>query len=553
MISLYLYSGKWYKKKKPTLQLNILELLSSHRRLSKTEARQVLKDHHWPEISNAFDELKKRGFIEIATKEIGKPGKPQVYYRLAEDGIAALILENPIPDRFWSLVMHYCYSRDQTEQVSLQTINDFYGFFSKKIFRFSSGHNSILMLDRINDVCIDWLSRSGILTSVGIKKHTINNNTRVIAGHLLKVLELLVGSPDLTIEDMALRLGTPIEALGAAIKTMTMPSNGKFVVTKIPLDGHYVSKFKQQFLEHCFIVSRQTEQGKRFKLSIFGIILFLTYAHQKYRSSPSFIKTLTEYYDTIASYYGNLLPLILGKWSLQKRRLKYTAMDNFGIILDKDRRYRGRFSTSVVLEGVNEYYENMKNIIRHNILTTKEIYNAGYDAFKEIANRKRSEERENKLKSSKKKSNSYDTAKVEFMVHKIYEIWQLSRYKEAESYASELFKDQQMASPIEIYSRSVQDEITFVYYLNLLSRYQGMDLPFMKEWTEKPERLGNPHEILAKIQEEDDEIDRWFSDWMKDIRQYENETFEIIKNYEETKHFVFKEEGIYEEEAKSWI
>jgi hypothetical protein len=40
---------------------------------------------------------------------------------------------------------------------------------------------------------------------------------------------------------------------------------------------------------------------------------------------------------------------------------------------------------------------------------------------------------------------------------------------------------------------------------------------------------------------------------MKDIRQYENETFEIIKNYEETKHFVSKEEGIDEEEAKSWI
>jgi hypothetical protein len=228
-------------------------------------------------------------------------------------------------------------------------------------------------------------------------------------------------------------------------------------------------------------------------------------------------------------------------------------MDNFGIVLDKDRRYRGRFSTLVVLEGVNEYYENMKNIIRHNMLTTKEIYNAGYDAFKEIANRKRSEERENKLRSSKKKSNSNDTTKVESIIHKIYEIWQLIRYKEAESYASELFKDQQMASPIEIYSRSVQDEITFVYYLNLLSRYQGMDLPFMKEWTEKPERLGNPYEILAKIQEEDDEIDRWFSGWMKDIRQYKNETFEIIKNYEETKHFVSKEEGIDEEEAKSWI
>lgn len=551
MISLYLYSDKWYKKKKPELQLKILELLSSHEKLSKSEVRRILKErHYWPEISNAFDKLKNGGFIEIIEQDMRKRGKPQIYYRLTDDGIAVLILENPSPDKFWSLVMHYCYCRGENEQVSIQTIDDFYGFFSKRIFRFSSGHNSIIILDTVNDVCNDWLNRSKLLTSGGIKELTFIDNTRVLAGHLGKVLELLVYSPDLTMDELALRSGISIDVLEGAIKTITMPSDGTFNDKKWPTSREYISKF----LEHCFIVSRETEQGKKFKLSIFGIILFLTYVHQKYRSSHSFIKSLTKFYDAIALNYGNLLPLILGKWSLQKRRLKYTAMDNFCIILDKERRYRG-FSTSVVLEGLNEYYENMKNIIRRNSFTTNEIYDAGYDAFKEILSR-RSEERQNKLKSSKSKTHSNDTIKVEPVARKIYEIGQLIKHKEAQSYASELFKDQQMVSSIEIYSRSVQDEITFVYYLNLLKKYHGMDLPFMAEWTENPESLesvGNPHEILTKILEEDDEIDQWFSNWMKDIRQYENETFEIIKNYEETKHFVFKEERIDEEEDKSWI
>jgi DNA-binding PadR family transcriptional regulator len=551
VISLYLCSGKWYKKKKPGLQLKILELLSSHKKLSKSDARQILKDqHHWPEISNAFDELKNGSFIEIIVKDRGKRGKPQIYYRLTDDGMAVLILENHSPDRFWSLMMHYCYSRGENEQVSMQTIDDFYEFFSKRIFKFSSGHNSIIILDTINDVCNDWLNRSRLLIAGEINERTTIDNTRVQAGHLVKVLELLVYSPDLTIDELSSRSGIPSDALQAAMMMMIMPPNGKFVTTKIPLNGHYLSKLKQQFLEHCFIVSRETQQGEKFKLSLFGIVLFLTYVHQKYRDSSSLIKTLAEYYDEIALNYGYLLPLIFGKWSSQKRRLKSTAMDNFSIILDKERRYSG-FSTSVVLEGLNEYYENMKNIIRSNSLTIKEIYNAGYDAFKEILSRRQTEQRKNKLKSSKTKTNSNDTTKVEPVAHKFYEIWQLMRFKDPQSYVSELFKEQQKVSPIEIYSTCTQDEMTFVYYLNLLKKGHGMDLSFLAEWLKNPERLDNPHEILTKILEEDDEIDLWFSNWMKDIRQYESETFEIIKNYEETKHFVFKEDD--EEEAKSWI
>lgn len=561
-ISLYLYSDKWYKKKKSKLQLKILELLSSHKRLSKSDARRELKHrelkhrHHWPEISDAFNKLRNRGFIEIIAKDTRKRGKPEIYYRLTDDGIAVLISENHSPDRFWSLAIHYCYSREENEQVSLQTINDFYEFFSKKIFKFSSGRNSIIILDKVNDVCYDWLNRSGILNSDGIEEHTIIDSTRILAGHLLKVLKLLVLSPDLTIDEISFRSGIPIDALDAAIKTITMPSNGMFVSTKIPMDRDYVSKFKQQFLEHCFIVSREAEQGKRFKLSIFGIILFLTYVHQKNRSfSPSFIQTLTAYYDTIASNYGDLLPLIFGKWSLQKERLKYTAMDNFSIILDKERRYCGNFSTSVVLEGAKEYYENMKNIIQCNSYTTKEIYNAGYEAFKKILGEKQSEERQTKSKSRKVQTNPTDFTKVEPVMRKIYEFWQLIRYEEAQNYASELFQGKQTISSIEIYSMSVQDEITFVYYLNLLKKYLQMDLGFLDLAVnaKKTERLDNPHNALTKILEEDNEIGHWFSNWMKDIRQYENETFEIIKNYEETKHFAFKEERIDEEEAKSWI
>jgi hypothetical protein len=549
MISQYLYSRKWYGKKKPELQLKILDNLSSNKLLSKSQVRRILKGRHrWAEISGAFDILKTRGLIEIIAKDTSKHGKPEIFYRLTADGIAVLLIDNPSPDKFWSLMMHYCYSRDDNEEVSKQTIDNFYDFYSKRIFKFSSGHNSLIILDKVNDVCNDWLNRFRVLSSAEINESNNVDSTPVSAYHLVKVLEILVHHPDLTINELSLRLGTPAKALEKLIISMTMPSDGNFVTAKIRLDKHYVSKFRQMFLEHCFIVSKDTEQAKSFKLSIFGIILFLTYAHRNYRNSPSFIKKLTEYYDAIALNYGTLLPLIFGKWQILKKRLEYMAMD-FGMILDRESRNRGKYSRSVLLDnmilevGVNEYYENMKNIVNYNSLTTKEIYNAGYNAFQEVLNRNQIMNRQNKSKSSKMKTTSDDTTKVVPVLQKVYEIWQMLRYWKAEINIKELFQGRQTISPIETYSRLVQDEITFVYYLNLLGRHHGLDLPFAEEWVKNPlDTLDKPYEILNSLLEEDNEIELWFTNWMKDIRQYLNEISEVITNYEKTKRFVFKEE-----------
>jgi hypothetical protein len=126
----------------------------------------------------------------------------------------------------------------------------------------------------------------------------------------------------------------------------------------------------------------------------------------------------------------------------------------------------------------------------------------------------------------------------------------MMRYQEAEINVREIFQGQQMVSPIEIYSRLVQDEITFVYYINLVARYHGTDLPFMKELLENPQRLDDPYEIVTRLLKIDGEIEERFTNWMKDIRQYQNEIFENITNYVKTKQFVFKEERIGTWDAK---
>jgi hypothetical protein len=545
----------WYDKnhKKPTLQLKILYLLSTHGNLSMSMAQNLIHKHHLPDISDAIGKMNDPDRNLIKEKEFKgkwhKLGKRPICYQLTEQGMAALISENPHPDTFWNLLLNYCFSRDEDDLVSLQIINNLYSFFSDRFFRFSSGRNSKIMLDTLNDVCHNWLKRFGLLSSDRtLKSSAIDGRPH----YLLKVLQLLAHSPDLTIEEISLRSDISIETLNVSLKALSMPSNGMFLPKKMSLDKEYYSNFIQYFLEHCFIVSSGTQQGEKFKLSIFGIMLLLTYMDQRNHSfSASYIKKLDETYDMIASNYGNCLPLIFGKWPLQKKLLKYMAMQNFRKLLNKEERYSGKFKTSVVLQGIGEYYESMKNIVLYNNLTTKEIYNSGYDALNYHVSKQPSKRHIN-LKSNKAKTNSNGIHKRRPIIQKLVELSIMHKHQYAQNYAIELFRDRPTSIPIEIFSRGMQDEMTFIYYLNLLQRYQGLDIRYARKYLDDTEKICSPYEALSIMLEQDGMINQWFSNWMKDIRQYQNDTFDIIKNYEETKQFVFKEERIDKEEDERW-
>ena len=555
MISLS-YSDSWYDKryKKPTLQADIINLLVTQGNLSMSMVQNSMHvHHHLSDISDAFNKLKAQNLIEekkAKRKRGHTPGQPPKYYRITKNGVAALILENLSPAAFWRLMLDYCYSRDEDEQVTLEVINDLYSFFSDRFFRFSSGRNSKIMLDIVNDVCHDWLKRFGLFNSNGISESSAIDSR---PHYLLKILKLLAYSPDLTIDEISMRSDIPIETLNASFKAFSMPPSGMFLPKKMSLDKRYYSKFIQYFLEHCFIVSTETQQGEKFKLSIFGIMMLLTYMDQRnHYSSSSYVKTLEKTFDAIASNYGNLLPLIFGKWSLHKKLFKYMAMQNFRIILNKEERYHGKFGSSVVFEGVKEYYESMKNIILYNNLTTKEIYDSGYDALKDDRIHKQSSKRHVNVKSSNTKTNSNDNRKKRPIIQKMFELSILHKYENAQNYVTKLFRYQQSSIPIEIYSTGMQDEMTFAYYLDLLRCYQGLDIRYAKKHFNDIEKFDSPNEALSKMLEQDTEINQWFSKWIKDIQQYQTETFEIITNFEKSKHVAFKEERIDTKGAESW-
>ena len=84
----------WYdiKRKKPTLQIKILESVALCGRLSVSLAELQLKNHHHPEIWHSFKILEKKGLIKTLVDSnpgrgelIGK-GRRKIYYGITENG-----------------------------------------------------------------------------------------------------------------------------------------------------------------------------------------------------------------------------------------------------------------------------------------------------------------------------------------------------------------------------------------------------------------------------------------------------------------------------------
>jgi len=108
-----------YEGKRPTLRIEILSCLALNGKVSKSKAEYLLKDKHdYPNISNAFDVLRDKGLIKVSHKEPGR-GRPEVYYKITEKGLALLINDDPIPEKFWRAMMGFCYYSD--EEVSLES------------------------------------------------------------------------------------------------------------------------------------------------------------------------------------------------------------------------------------------------------------------------------------------------------------------------------------------------------------------------------------------------------------------------------------------------
>ncbi|MBV9178115.1 MAG: hypothetical protein JO297_13870, partial [Nitrososphaeraceae archaeon] len=164
----------WYdhNRKKPALQIKILESVALSGKLSVSGAESQLNHHHHhPEIWHSFKILERKGLIKrLRDRNPGKgrvlgKGRQKIYYALTEKGLFGFIAtladnktEKADPKKFWRAIVGFCHY--STEQVTLSKVEEVYQLFRKIYFKYTSGHGYFFQLDLFNQMCSRWIEKN---------------------------------------------------------------------------------------------------------------------------------------------------------------------------------------------------------------------------------------------------------------------------------------------------------------------------------------------------------------------------------------------------------
>ena len=133
--TVHLENQRWYSKKRPKLQFDILGCLILKGKLSKGETETILKKRHG-DILKSFDILEKKNFI-IKQERIVRKGRLQYKYAITSKGIEVLINDEfTTAQKFWKIIYGFChhyYNGNDTSQI-----DKFFDLFFKKYLHYSN-------------------------------------------------------------------------------------------------------------------------------------------------------------------------------------------------------------------------------------------------------------------------------------------------------------------------------------------------------------------------------------------------------------------------------
>ena len=99
---------KWYKRKKPHLQIGILKSIALSGLASQKEITSQF-GYKPSTISDAFKIMENAKLIRWANVPGFKKGvRRERFYKLSPKGLSVLIDENPSPQEFWMAMIWYC-------------------------------------------------------------------------------------------------------------------------------------------------------------------------------------------------------------------------------------------------------------------------------------------------------------------------------------------------------------------------------------------------------------------------------------------------------------
>jgi hypothetical protein len=551
---------KWYGYKKPVLQIRILERIALEGELSKRKLQEQL-DAHYPDISDAVESLKKGEIIKQSRADFARGRRAEIYYKLTKRGLEVIVDEFSDPEIFWKAMISYC--ELSKHPISPEEFAKYYKPFEAKYLGYRQAHDFFFQYDSVDKLFEEWLSAKNdnivpitisqkVLECIGVHRSvTLEQILEHLQVQKTKCNDVLLKEENAHILD-----GSPLDLLPDShperkrylenkvckeniinvINRYTIPSNYSFHQFLEISESEEISTKYSEFISQLLIRVIESSTGKRYELTLFGVILILAIVYQK-RTVKSYIyfnelllgHSIEKYYNIVVSNYKDRLPLIFKKWQLLVK--VFINVDHlaqyFEPVFDQGSR-KYLISLPVSMGGVKELYENMHSLSFHRYSKLIQIYENGCAALnmtrKDMITRT----------SFVKKTLSH----IELRLGSA----DLKRFMEYAAKQNENYSIYQtdQTDIITTIENSFGNEISFLFYIGLASKvnlvFVGDEHIMPSELYEfisfdsQQENIVRPRNYLLMILGRDTELKNKIMTWIKDSSTYEKQIIDNMDN-----------------------
>ena len=553
---------RWYKRKKPHLQIGILKSIALSGLASQKEITSQFT-YKPSTISDAFKVMEDADLIRWANvPEFKKGVGRERFYKLMPKGLSVLIDENPSPSEFWMAMIWYCSLN--TKAVGKAEFNRYYDRFIQKSIGSFSVHSCFFLGDIFDSLFKKWSRKLfGYQYDDQSRAHGYNyynNNKHPKTTQDYNVLECLLLNRRITIANIASLTQVPEQEIRKIINEyIIMPGSNTYSSYANLFEGAYQSDksigVTLDFLNHLVIIPTEKGEGQekiqeageasgstneRYELSLLGVLLTLaTKSLMRQRQEKTFSYADRYYYNKIASTYPDKLPLMFGKWKFLKDALNFDFFPSLFDYLFLDRSEIS--SLSVLLGGNKEIYDNIRSDTLGKINKFLKVYDDGISAVQS----------DDFSKAYLQKGGEY----YQFIQEKLNGIEILLRYTSLKSFAKYMINKKGKSEPdfsahvslkdkeqqtqlidnrvdekninfeddLPFIEKALADEFSFLFFIGLLrdNDYRSSDYPLTTAFINPSPSLMYPKDFLMQIIRSDVEIRKKLEEWIDEATSYQ--------------------------------
>jgi hypothetical protein len=526
-----LNNAKWYRRKKPKLQIEILFLLTLRGKLSKGQAETILKKRH-EDVIHSFDILEEKGLIKKSKNSLFGRGRRQYTYKITNDGLQILITDEETTSlSFWKMMYGYCNNSEKV--ISDNDIDKYFQLFFQNYLNYNNT-NFMDLLDIFENMINEWIN------------NFVTSKSYLSAEQ--KVLETLSLYPKLSFEELVAKSEINAYILEKVLYHHSMKFyppililNNKTLNIHENAIGKKNNPKYRDFIQHNFINITTDSKGEDiYELSLFGIILifkviryFYNNREEKmlYYGNISFI----QYFEKIVKNYETKLPLIFGKWHFLREHLKNYAIYNFDKIINKFFFEESTFSIS--RGGNNEFFSSIREIILQNRRQLGYFADAGTDCYlicylgskPSWPHIKKENYSSYYLQTHFPIIDKSNIKKTQYLISKYFAIINLLNPVEELIRNPELLYSNDNINLLRELENSFADEITAYYYFNLYFEYEFFYIMNTSSLDANYPQYLMPKECLHQILKLDKEIAIFYLRWHEDITNLQDKISNHLK------------------------